>query len=72
MGEMTAERGLCVSGSCIWRWVHIYGPELDKRCRRHPKPINKSWRDETYINVKGQERFLYGAVDSAGQIIHSF
>ena len=70
MGEMTTERGLSISASCIWRWVQIYGPELDKRCRRHLKPTNKSWRlDETYIKVKGQERFLYRAVDSVGQTI---
>jgi IS6 family transposase len=70
MGEMTAERGLSISASCIWRWVQIYGPELDKRCRRHLKPTNKSWRlDETYIKVRAQERFLYRAVDSTGQTI---
>ena len=70
MAEMTVERGLAVTASCIWRWVQIYGPELDKRCRRHLKPTNKSWRlDETYIKVKGQERFLYRAVDSTGQTI---
>ena len=70
MGEMTAERGLSISASCIWRWVQIYGPELDKRCRRHLKPTIKSWRlDETYIKVKGQERFLYRAVDSTGLTI---
>ena len=50
MAEMTMERGLAISPSCIWRWVQVYGPELDKRCRRHLKPTNKSWRlDETYI-----------------------
>jgi len=70
MAEMTAERGLAISPSCIWRWVQIYGPEWDKRCRRHLKPTNKSWRlDETYIKVKGEERFLYRAVDSTGQTI---
>jgi transposase-like protein len=70
MAEITKERGLSISSSCIWRWVQIYGPELDKRCRRHLKPTNKSWRvDETYIKVKGQERFLYRAVDSSGQTI---
>ena len=70
MAEMTAERGLAISPSCIWRWVQIYGPELDRRCRRHLKPTNKSWRlDETYIKVKGEERFLYRAVDSTGQTI---
>jgi transposase-like protein len=70
MAEMTVERGLAISASCVWRWVQIYGPELDKRCRRHLKPTNKSWRlDETYIKVKGQERYLYRAVDSSGQTI---
>jgi IS6 family transposase len=70
MSEMTTERGLSISASCIWRWVQTYGPELDKRCRRHLKPTNKSWRlDETYIKVKGLERYLYRAVDSTGQTI---
>ena len=54
----------------FWRRVQIYGPELDKRCRRHLKPANKSWRlDETYIKVKGEGRFRYRAVDSTGQTI---
>ena len=70
MAEMTRERGLAISPSCVWRWVQTYGPELDKRCRPHLKPTNRSWRvDETYIKVKGQERFLYRAVDSSGQTI---
>ena len=70
MAEMAVERGLAIDASCIWRWVQIYGPELDKRCRRHLKPTNKSWRlDETYIKVKGRDRFLYRAVDSSGQTI---
>jgi transposase, IS6 family len=70
MAEMTKERGLHISSSCIWRWVQIYGPELDKRCRRHLQRTHKSGRvDETYIKVQGQERFLYRAVDSSGQTI---
>jgi len=70
VSEMAHERGLNVSSSCIWRWVQVFGPELDKRCRKHLKPTNKSWRlDETYIKVNGEERFLYRAVDSTGQAI---
>jgi transposase, IS6 family len=66
---MAAGRGLAIYASCIWRWVKIYGLELDKRCRRHLKP-NRSWKlDETHINVKGRQRFLYRAVDSTGQTI---
>src|SRR5262245_8689744 len=67
MAEMALERGLLIHSSCIWRWVQIYGPELDKRCRAHLKRTNKSYRvDETYIRIKGQDRYLYRAVDSTG------
>ena len=38
MAEMAVERGLAIDASCIWQWVQVYGPELDKRCRRHLKP----------------------------------
>ena len=70
VAEMLAERGLAVDASCIWRWVQAYAPELNKRCRPHLKPTNKSYRtDETYIKVKGQDKYLYRAVDSTGQTI---
>jgi transposase, IS6 family len=53
--ELMAKRGVEVDASCIWRWVQAYAPELNKRCRPHLKPVNKSYRiDETYIRVKGR------------------
>jgi transposase-like protein len=67
---MAIERGLAIDSSCIWRWVQVYSPELDKRCRPYLKPTSKSWRlDETYMKVNGRDRFLYRAVDSSGQTI---
>jgi transposase-like protein len=52
------------------RWVQAYAPELNKRCRPELKSTNKSYRvDETYIKVKGEDKFLYWAVDSTGQTI---
>ena len=70
MAEMALERGLLIHPSCIWRWVQAYAPELNKRCRHHLKPTNKSYRtDETYIKVKGKDQYLYRAVDSTGQTI---
>ena len=70
VSELLKERGLAVDASCIWRWVQAYAAELNKRCRRHLKATNKSYRvDETYIKVKGQEKYLYRAVDSTGQTI---
>jgi IS6 family transposase len=47
-----------------------YAPELNKGCRSHLKPVDKSYRiDETYIKVKGEDKYLYRAVDSTGQKI---
>src|SRR5260370_35061528 len=66
--ELVAERGVEVDASCIWRWVQAYAPELNKRCRPHLKPTNKSCRiDETYIKVKVEDMYLYRALDSTGQ-----
>ena len=70
VAEMLAECGLEVDASCIWRWVQAYAPEINKRCRPHLRPANKSYRiDETYIRIKGKDRYLYRAVDSTGQTI---
>jgi transposase-like protein len=45
-------------------------PELNKRCRPFLKPTNKGYRtDETYIKVKGQDKYLCRALDSTGQTI---
>ena len=63
VAELVAERGVEVDASCIWRWVQAYAPELNKRCRPHLKPTNKSYRiDETY---KGKRRGQV-SVSSAG------
>ncbi len=68
--EVMEERGLSLAHTTIMRWVHRYGPELDKRMRRQFKPTNDSWRiDEAYIKVKGQWMYLYRAVDSEGNTI---
>jgi len=68
--EMMAERGIEVDHSTINRWVLNYAPELDKRVRPHLSLTNDSWRvDETYIKVKGVWKYLYRAVDSAGNTL---
>jgi transposase, IS6 family len=68
--ELLAERGLAADHTTIWRWVQRYGPELERRLRRHLKPTNKSWRvDETYVRVKGRWYYLYRAIDSTGATI---
>jgi transposase-like protein len=70
VAEIVNERGLDVHHTTVFRWVQEYGPEIDKRCRPHLLPTNDSWRvDETYIEVKGKPKYLYRAVDSAGNTL---
>ncbi len=54
----------------MFRWVNKLVPLFEKTFRKHKRPMGKSWRmDETYIRVKGQWKYLYRAVDKAGQTI---
>jgi IS6 family transposase len=71
--EMMEERGLKLTHTTIMRWVHQYSPIIDERIRKHLKPTNDSWRmDETYLKIKGQNAYLYRAVDSVGNTIDFF
>ncbi|CNG74143.1 transposase [Yersinia frederiksenii] len=68
--DMMAERGIAVDHSTLHRWVIRLVPLLDKVFRQHKRTVGCHWRmDETYIKVKGQWKYLYRAVDTAGQII---
>ena len=67
---MVNERGLDIHYTTVFRWVQKYSPEIDKRFRPHLRPTNDSWRvDETYIKVKGKDKYLYRAVDSQGNTL---
>lgn len=53
--EMMLERGLTVDHTTVYRSVQAYAPEMDKRCLKHLRPTNDSWRvDETYIEGVGR------------------
>ena len=68
--EMMAERGIIVDHSTLHRWVSRLVPLLDKAFRRHKRPVGRRWRmDETCIRIKGQWKYLYRAVNTAGQTI---
>jgi putative transposase len=68
--EIMAERGVVVDHSTLHRWVIRLVPLLDKAFRRHKRKLGRRWRmDETYIKIKGQWKYLYRAVDTAGQTI---
>jgi putative transposase len=68
--ELMCERGVHVDHSTINRWVIKYSPQLEAAFHRRKQPVWGSWRmDETYIQVRGEWRYLYRAVDKHGQTI---
>jgi len=68
--EMMADRGIIVDHSTFHRWVIRLVPLLEKAFRWHKRPTGCRWlMDETYIKVRGQWKYLYRAVDTAGQTI---
>ena len=65
-----AERSIAVDHSRIYRWVIPLVPLLDNGFRRHKRTADRRWRmDATNNRVKGQWKYLYCAVDAAGQTI---
>jgi len=68
--EMMRERGLSVDHVTIFRWVQRYAPEINRRMRPHLKMSGISYCiDETYVKVGTGWKYLYRAVDSAGDTI---
>jgi transposase-like protein len=68
--EMMAERGISVDHSTVHRWAIKLLPVLEKAFRRSKRKVGRSWRmDETYIKVRGEWKYLYRAVDKAGDTV---
>ena len=64
------ERGVEVDHSTLNRWVLKYVPLLDQAFRERKRRVGSSWRmDETYVRIRGQWKYLYRAVDKAGNTV---
>src|ERR1700678_1047418 len=67
---MMEERGVEVDHSSLNRWVLKYAPLLDQAFRARKRRVGGSWRmDETYVRIRSQWKYLYRAVDKAGDTV---
>lgn len=67
---MMAQRGLSVDHSTVHRWALKMLPRLEKAFRCRKGPVGGSWRmDETYVKIGKEWKYLYRAVDKAGDTI---
>tara|TARA_B100000767_G_C19601573_1_gene465884 strand:+ start:81 stop:746 length:666 start_codon:yes stop_codon:yes gene_type:complete len=68
--ELMQMRGVSIDHSTIQRWVFKFTPHVIAKVRNNKHQVGKRWRmDETYVKVKGQWRYLYRAVDKAGNTV---
>ena len=68
--DMLTQHGVIVDHSTLHRWVMRLAPLLDKTFRQYKRNVGRRWRmDETYIKIKGQWKYLYQEVDTAGQTV---
>ena len=67
---MMQERGVFVDHSAINRRAIHFLPMLENIFRRYKRHVGGRWgMDETYINVRGQWKYSYHAVDKEGRTI---
>jgi transposase-like protein len=68
--EVLEERRVFVDHTSVFRWVIRFTPLLLAAFKKRKAPVGKRWRmDQTYVKVKGQDRYLYRAVDKAGDTV---
>ena len=68
--EMLQERGVFVDHTTVHRWAIKILPVMAAVFRKRKRPVGSSWRmDETYIKVAGKWKYLYRAVDRAGDTV---
>ena len=68
--EMMEERGVGLDHSIVQKWVVHYAPQLESAFRARKRAVGSSWRmDETYLKIKGEDVYLYRAVDTEGNTV---
>jgi transposase, IS6 family len=71
--ELLAERGVEVDHVTIYRWVLRFTPLLADVAQPCRHIVGDRWFvDKTYVKVAGRWRYVYRAIDQAGQVIDVF
>ena len=68
--DLLAERGIEVSYESVRLWCNKFGPLFCKRLRRKHQGFGDTFFiDEVFVNIRGQRRYLWRAVDQDGDVV---
>ena len=70
LAELLAERSVVVDPSTLYDWVQAFAPRFVEAARAHRSPVTTKWFvDETLLKIGRRWRYVFQAIDEAGQII---
>ncbi len=68
--EILAERGIETSYESIRRWVAKFGPRIGAELRKREVKPGRTWHlDEVFLKIRGEQLYLWRAVDEDGQVL---
>jgi putative transposase len=68
--EILLERGVSVTSEAIRKWCRKFGQEYANQLRRRrPRPGDKWYMDEVFLTIKGEQHYLWRAVDQDGNVL---
>ncbi len=68
--DLLAERGIIVTYEAIRLWCLKFGPKYARTLKRRQGRLGDTWHlDELFVNIRGQQHYLWRAVDQDGDVI---
>ncbi len=68
--DLLAERGIMVTYEAIRLWCLKFGPKYARTLKRRQGWLGDTWHlDELFVNIRGQQHYLWCAVDQDGDVI---
>ena len=68
--DLLAGRGIIVTYETVRQWCRKFGPEYARRLKRRQGRLGDTWHlDELFVNIRGQQHYLWRAVDQDGDVI---
>ena len=71
--DLLSARGIEVSYESIRLWCNKFGPQYARRLKkRHLGFGDTFYIDEVFVNIRGQQKYLWRAVDQDGEVVDVF